>query len=369
MITILSDDHIPFVSELFGDYGELILKPGASIQRSDLTTANALLTRSITRVNAALLKGTAVEFIGSATAGFDHIDHKWLEKQPISWAYAPGANAVAVAEYVLHCVAFLRKQGLLPQGSLNAAIAGVGHVGKTVSDRLQSMGFFVSHNDPPRAISEKEFISIPLEYFAKMDLICLHTPLTRTGDFPTYHLIDDAFLKRLKPGCVLLNAGRGAVVDNQALLRQSHVIACLDVWENEPNINLELLKKVAIGTPHIAGYSKVSKLRALLMIYKAFLKHFQLTDIYCCKELQQQLQEKITIDIYECHTMEDILLKIYDPSKETQTLRDSLINNHNQFENLRCRYSLRQEFSTIQLTPSPNLKLKKILKQWGLFFV
>ncbi|MFW0073088.1 MAG: 4-phosphoerythronate dehydrogenase [Coxiella endosymbiont of Haemaphysalis qinghaiensis] len=367
MLTILADDRIPFVSELFEGYGELILKPGAAIQKSDLTTANVLLTRSITQVNPALLKGTAIEFIGSATAGFDHIDHEWLAKQPISWAYAPGANAVAVAEYVLHCVAFLRRKGLLPQGSLDTAIVGVGYVGKIVSGHLKKMGFSVSHNDPPRAISEKEFISIPLEYLAKMDLICLHTPLTKTGDFPTYHLINDVFLKRLKPGCILLNAGRGAVVDNQALLRQSHVIACLDVWENEPNINLDLLQKVAIGTPHIAGYSKVSKLRASLMIYEAFLKHFQLTDIHRFKELQQ-LQEKITIDIYECHTIEDILLKIYDPSKETQTLRESLINHQDQFENLRCCYSLRQEFSTIQMTPPPDLKLKKILQHLGLSF-
>ena len=368
MITILADDLIPFVSELFGDYGELILKPGAAIQRSDLMTANVLLTRSITQVNAALLKGTTIEFIGSATAGFDHIDHEWLANQPISWAYAPGANAVAVAEYVLHCVAFLYKKGLLSQGSLNAAVAGVGHVGKIVSSRLQQMGFSVFHNDPLRAIFEREFISIPLEYLTEMDLICLHTPLTKTGNFPTYHLINDVLLKRLRPGCVLLNAGRGAVVDNQALLKQGHVVACLDVWENEPNINLDLLQKVAIGTPHIAGYSKVSKLRVSLMIYQAFLKHFQLTDAHRFKELQQ-LQEKTAVDIYECHTIEDILLKIYDPSKETQTLRESLINNEDRFENLRRRYPLRQEFSTIQLTPLPDLKLKKTLQKLGFSFV
>ncbi|WP_309567574.1 hypothetical protein [Coxiella-like endosymbiont] len=110
MITILADDHIPFVTELFGGYGKLLLKRGNNIQKTDLNTVNVLLTRSITQVNAALLKGTPIEFVGSTTAGFDHIDSEWLTKQLISWSYAPGANAVAVAEYVLHCIAFLRKK-------------------------------------------------------------------------------------------------------------------------------------------------------------------------------------------------------------------------------------------------------------------
>lgn len=156
MITILADDCVPFVSELFGNWGKLILKPGTAIQKRDLKAINVLLTRSVTQINAALLQDTNVEFIGSATAGFDHIDYEWLEKQPISWAYAPGANAVAVAEYVLHCIAFLRKKDLLPQGSLNAVVVGVGHVGQIVSDRLQKIGFSVFHNDPPRSVSKKK---------------------------------------------------------------------------------------------------------------------------------------------------------------------------------------------------------------------
>ncbi|WP_100622562.1 4-phosphoerythronate dehydrogenase [Candidatus Coxiella mudrowiae] len=367
MITILADDRIPFVTELFGGYGKLLLRPGSNIKKSDLSRVNVLLTRSITQVNAALLKGTPIEFVGSTTAGFDHIDREWLAKQLISWSYAPGANAVSVAEYVLHCIAFLRKKGLLPQESINAAVVGVGHLGKIVSNRLQKIGFSVFHNDPPRAISEKEFISIPLESLTEMDLICLHTPLTNAGEFPTYHLIHDALLKRLKPGCVLLNAGRGAVVDNQALLKQKHIVACLDVWENEPDVNLALLEKVTIATPHIAGYSKEAKLHASLMIYEAFLQHFELIDIHRFKELQQ-LPEKTIVNIRECRTIEDVLLKIYDPSRETQTMRELLINNQDQFENLRRRYLLRPEFSAIQLTPSPDPKLKKILQQWGFSF-
>ncbi|MFV9989004.1 MAG: 4-phosphoerythronate dehydrogenase [Coxiella endosymbiont of Dermacentor nuttalli] len=367
MITILVDDCIPFISELFGRWGKLILRSGTAIQKSDLKTVNVLLTRSITQVNATLLQKSTVEFIGSATAGFDHIDHEWLAKQPISWAYAPGANAIAVAEYVLHCVAFLRKKDLLPKRSLNAAVIGVGHVGRIVSDRLKKIGFSVVHNDPPRAVSEKEFVSVPLDSLTEMDLICLHTPLIKTGKFSTYHLINDIFLKKLRPGCVLLNAGRGAVINNQALLEHDHVIACLDVWENEPNINLNLLQKIVIGTPHIAGYSKAAKLRASLMIYKAFLKHFQLSDTPCVEE-PQQLSERTTLDVSECRTVEDVLLKIYDPGKETQIMSQLLIKHLDWFENLRRCYPLREEFSNIQLTPSLEPNLKKTLQQWGFSF-
>lgn len=364
MLTILADDHIPFVNDLFGSYGKLLLMPGNSIQNSNLKKVNVLLTRSITKVNATLLKGTPVEFVGSATAGFDHIDHEWLAKQLISWSYAPGANAVAVSEYVLHCIAFLRKKGFL-QRAANVGIVGVGHVGKIVSTRLQKIGFSVFYNDPPRAIYEKKFTSTPLESLTEMDLICLHTPLTKVGKFPTYHLIHNSLLKRLKPNCVLLNAGRGEVVDNQALSQQKHIISCLDVWENEPHINLGLLKIATIATPHIAGYSKEAKLRASLMIHEAFLKHFHITNLHRSKN--PQIEKKTIVNIQECKTVEDILLKIYDPNKETKAMKELLINNKG-FENLRCSYPLRSEFSTLKLIPTPGPKLKKFLQQWGFSF-
>ncbi|QHG92236.1 4-phosphoerythronate dehydrogenase [Coxiella endosymbiont of Amblyomma sculptum] len=370
MITILSDDRIPFVSELFGNWGSLILKPGGSIRRNDLKTTNVLLIRSVTRVDADLLQNTSVEFVGSATAGFDHIDHKWLSKQSISWAYAPGANAVAVSEYVLHCIAFLRRKNFLLQKASSAAVVGVGRVGQTVSDRLKRIGFSIVHNDPLRTASEKTFVSTSLDKLTEMDLICLHTPLTKTGKFPTYHLIDDVLLRKIKPGCVLLNAGRGEVIDNTALLGCDHLIVCLDVWENEPNISLDLLQKVTIGTPHIAGYSKQAKLRASLMIYEAFLKHFQWSDTHL-KRFKRRLKQsfkKITYDdIGKCCTVEDVLLKIYNPGKETKIMKELLMRCSGQFENLRRNYQLREELASIRLLLKgmSTLNLKKFLKQWG----
>lgn len=365
MIKILADDRIPFVSELFGKWGELILKPGGQIKRHDLIDVNVLLTRSITPVNANLLEGSSVKFVGSATAGFDHIDQGWLKNQSIAWAFAAGANATAVAEYVLHCVAFLQKNNFLSRKKITAVVVGVGRIGSAVSTRLKKIGFTVLHNDPPRAELENDFISMPLMSLTNVDLFCLHTPLIKTGKFPTYHLINKSFLKKMKPGAILLNAGRGSIVDNNALLKQDRVVACLDVWENEPEINLELLKKVIIATPHIAGYSKSAKLQATFLIYEAFLKHFHLSEIHQFKELQQ-LQEKTTLlNIENCDTLEDVLLKIYNPANETRNMRESLLRNPNQFENLRRHYPLRNELSAIQLIPPPTHTFKNILQRWG----
>lgn len=366
MIKILADDRIPFVSELFGEWGELILKPGERIERRDLLDVNALLTRSITLVNADLLKGTPVKFVGSATAGFDHIDQVLLKNQSIAWAFAAGVNAIAVAEYVLHCVAFLRRSNLLSREKTTAAVVGVGRVGSVVSAHLEKIGFTVLHNDPPRAELENDFISTPLASLTNVDLFCLHTPLIKDGKFPTYHLISEPFLAKMKPGTILLNAGRGSVVDNNALLKQDHVIACLDVWENEPSINLELLKKVIIGTPHIAGYSKSAKLQATFSIYEAFLKHFHLSEIRQFKKLKQLQEKTIVLNIENCNTLEDVLLKIYNPANETRNMRKSLLRNPDQFENLRRHYPLRNELAAIQLVPPPaNNTFKSILQRCG----
>jgi erythronate-4-phosphate dehydrogenase len=307
-----------------------------------------------------------VSFIGSTTAGHDHLDTKWLNQQKIKWAYAAGVNATAVAEYVLCCVADLRKQGLLAKNHCRAAVIGVGHIGSCVADHLQKIGMEVIYNDPPRAQSETDFISIPLQQLTDVDFISLHTPLSTGGEFPTFHLINHDFLRRLKPGCVLLSAGRGENVDTQALFKNNHVTTCLDVWENEPNINLELLKHVALATPHVGGYSKQAKLNATLMIYQQVLNHFQLNDVSAIQKLSPP-SEKISLNITKCNSWEDVALKIYQPSADTKKMREILLPNPSQtgplFEKLRREYFLRDEFSTIKLTPTSSSNLQLILKQ------
>lgn len=272
---IVADDQIPLLDELFS-HAVLIKKPGAEIARADLLDADMLWVRTVTQVNAKLLEGTSVRFVGTATAGYDHLDVQWLASQGIAWAYAPGANAVAVVEYVLCVIAALRTQGILCERQVRAGVIGVGRVGAIVADILRQIGMRVVVNDPPRAAVDAGFIFTPLSEFKDLDLICLHPALVNGGDYPSFHLLNDEFLSGQKPGMVLLNAARGAVLDTQVLLRQTHLRLCLDVWEFEPEINLALLQRAEIATPHIAAYSVAAKHQASLLLYQQAQSFFLL---------------------------------------------------------------------------------------------
>ncbi len=267
---IIADEKIPLVQDYFGKNNELILKPGRTLSHDDVKEADMLLVRSVTRVNETLLKDTAVKFVGSVSAGIDHLDIEWLNKKNIMWRAAQGSNAAAVAQYVLCVIAALQKMKLLAEKNLRAGVIGVGFVGKEVVEKLKMLGIEVFQNDPFRADAEKDFISTSLEKFNEFDLILLHTPLTRDGKYPTHHLIDKNFLKKQKKHSVLLNAGRGAVIDSDALKKYGkHLVCCLDVWENEPNIDREILNFATIATPHIAGHTIQAKNRATKMIFDA----------------------------------------------------------------------------------------------------
>ncbi len=346
MLKILADDRIPWVSELFSSFGQLILKPASAIERQDLLNVDVLLTRTITRVNAELLEGTSVSFVGTATAGIDHVDADWLEKHGITLAYAAGSNASAVTQYVLCCVAYLRKNHRLPISKTKAMVVGVGHVGTAVAQVLKEIGFEVMLNDPPRAQKEKNFLSTPLEKSGDADLICIHTPLLHSEPFPTYHLFNDALISRLKPGAVLLNAGRGSVIDEAALIKYDHLTLALDVWENEPEINLSMLKKTLIATPHIAGYSEEVKWKATFNIYQQFLKHFNLSDSHHFRR-QTPMPRKDQLDLSVLH-WEDKALQFYNPMNDTVKMKPLLLDNPKQigknFLDLRTNYSFRKDF-------------------------
>lgn len=271
---IILDQKIHLPNALLCSKGELIRLPTETISREKLKNADCLLVRSVTKIDQDLLGGTSIRFVGSATAGTDHLDIDYLNRANITWAHAPGANAQTVVNYVDACIAGLRGENLLTGTALRAGVIGVGQVGRRVVSALENLGFDVLQNDPPRAIKEPSFVSTPLTEFKNLDLICVHTPLTFDNEFSTHHLIDAAFLSRQKAGCILLNAGRGAVVDSHALKKATHIIKVLDVWENEPNIDLELLKLSKIATPHIAGYSQAAKNQAATMLYHALCNFY-----------------------------------------------------------------------------------------------
>jgi erythronate-4-phosphate dehydrogenase len=276
-----------------------------------------------------------VRYVGSATAGIDHLDTAYLTEAGIQWHCAKGANARAVVNYVQACLSALQIAHKLPENP-RMGIIGVGEVGSRLALYLQKHSSQLLLNDPLRAAHENHFTSNALEEFSDLDLISLHTPLTKTGEFPSHRLINDTFLKRLKASCVLINTARGGVIDESALLRLKQLpTLCFDVWENEPHINLDLMQRCFIATPHIAGYSFAAKTRATHMLYQSFQKIFAWPELTHLKNPGNST--------LLTHTE---ILQHYDPRHDTNSMREALLNHakENSFENLRRDYALRQEF-------------------------
>lgn len=345
---IIADEQIPCVEHYFGSYGEIQLKSGRSLQHQDVVNADILLMRSVTPVNQALLHNTQVKFVGSVVTGTDHLDIPYLNKEGIRWAAALGCNAMAVAEYVVTVVAALQTQGILLQKKPRAAVVGVGRVGSKVVAKLSALGFEVVQCDPVRAKTEKEFVSTPLDQLTDLDLILLHTPLTTDGPDATFHMIDQHFLKRQKPGCVLLNAGRGSVIHFADLLQYGeHLVWCLDVWENEPHIDKAILFKTVIATPHIAGHSVQSKYRGIEMVYQA--------------ALDQEVLPQKNITPIEFPTTEIMLdphidwqhavLSIFNPLEVSEKMKAAYLSEDNKglFDQLRQRFKRGYEFDYVYL--------------------
>lgn len=265
---------------------EVLRRPGRQLQAADVAAADILLVRSITRVDAALLAGSPVRFVGTATIGTDHLDLPWLAQQGIAWASAPGCNARAVGEWVLNVLLRLAAEQDVTLAGRCLGIIGLGHVGRWTARLLRQLGVRVIACDPflTTAMLPADLADIPLlsldALLAEADMISIHTPLTRGGEHPTYHLLDAARLAALRPGTWLVNAARGPVLDNAALSRrlaQGDLSVVLDVWEGEPVPDASLLAQVCYGSPHIAGHSLEGKWRGTWQIMAAAAAALDLT--------------------------------------------------------------------------------------------
>ncbi len=296
MLKIVADENIPQAEQLFSTLGEVVLVDGRQLVASQLKNADILLVRSVTQVNEALLAGSSVRFVATATIGTDHIDSQYLQRAAIPWVSAPGCNSRSVAEYILSVIC--RLEGQLQaclQGAL-VGIVGMGNVGSSVYRLLSGLGIRCVAYDPLIPPDSYSVLG-SLEALLAADIICLHTPLTTSGAFPTRGMINRDFLWALKTGTVLINAGRGGVIDQSALkilLQQGAGLqVVLDVWEKEPAIDRALLPLLAMSTPHIAGYSVDGKVNGTEMIYQA-----------CCQFLnteplavaEQGIAQGVTID-------------------------------------------------------------------------
>jgi len=343
MIKIVADENIPLIKYYFGD---AILKPGREITQKDLIDADILLVRAVTLVNQDLLEGTKVKFVGTTTTGIDHLDTSFLDHAGILYASAFGCNADAVAEYVVCTIAHLQTLGFLTGKKPRAAVIGVGNTGRRVVQKLKLLGFSVIVSDPPRAMLDKNFISAPLEEICNVDLVTLHTPLTKEGLSPTYHMINKDFLTRQKKNCILMNTSRGSVVSSSDLkLYGAHLVWCLDVWENEPWIDVEIMEQALLATPHIAGYSVESKYRGIAMVYAAAYKLNLLKNahvpLFKMPETTLAFEGK-TVDWRE------VILKVYDPASTTKLMKSKMIEQNN-FDFLRKNFQERHEFGYVQL--------------------
>jgi erythronate-4-phosphate dehydrogenase len=346
---IVADMHIPALADYFAHQGELVTKSGRAITALDVKDADILIVRSITPVNAALLAGSRVKFVGSVTAGDDHVDKVWLEANQIDYAFAVGFNAPPVADYVVSVVATMQRKKYLSQKSFKAAVIGVGHVGKLVAARLKLLGAEIILCDPLRAEVEPDFISTPIEEIADCDLVSLHVPLTLRGAHPTYHFIDEAFLSRQSAGCVLINASRGAIMKNEALLKAgAHLHWCLDVWEHEPKIDQVILSRADIATPHIAGYSVQSKLRGIKMIYETLVSKNRIED-----RAGIPAQPTQTLSFAgDKHHWQDVVLGVFNPLIMTAMMRTTLLSVENVgplFDEMRAKFDYRHEFSATHI--------------------
>jgi erythronate-4-phosphate dehydrogenase len=277
---IVADANIPLVRECLSSVGDVEVLSGRDITPRVVADADALLVRSITPVNRELLAGSRVRFVGTATIGFDHVDVGYLERNGIGFASAPGSNANSAAEYIIAGLLEVGRRYRLRLEGKSIGIIGVGNVGGRVAHKCEALGMRVLRNDPPLQRQTGDPGYVPLEALYGCDFVTMHTPLTRAGVDKTYHLADAGFFSSLQQGAIFLNASRGAVVDSPALkaaIRSGRLRAVvLDVWENEPRIDTELLSMVDLGTPHIAGYSFDGKVAGMTAIYHSLCEYFGL---------------------------------------------------------------------------------------------
>lgn len=336
---VVVDEKIPYIKgEIEKIANKVIYLPGDKFSLSDIQNADALIIRTRTKCNRSLLEGSKVKFIATATIGFDHIDQEYCKEAGITWRNAPGCNASSVAQYMQSIFILLHVSKEINFKNTTLGIIGVGHVGSKIADIAQSLGMKVLKNDPPRVKKENltDFVSLS-QIMQEANIITFHVPSQKNGEYTTYHLANYDFFHSLKQHPIIINTSRGDIIETTALLEayKSNIISdiILDVWENEPNINLELLKKCMIGTPHIAGYSADGKAKATLMSLEALCSHFNIKHTFFIKP---PLPKTTTII---APTINDALITIYDPREESNQLKA----HPEEFEYLRNNYPLRRE--------------------------
>ncbi len=363
---IVADENIPLLDACFGGIADIVTMPGRGITAVDVRDADALLVRSITPVNEALVAGSSLQFVGTATAGTDHIDQLYLKARGIGFASAPGCNAIAVSEYVLAALDNLAEKYRFSLSGKIAGIVGFGQVGRRVAAKLEALGLRVLVSDP---LCEQKpgvnFVTLD-QLINRADIISLHTPFTREGQYPTYHMINAQRLAAIKNGAVLISAGRGAVVDNQALKAclksgKDLKVVC-DVWESEPDFDSELMAWVDIATPHVAGYSLDGKIKGTVQVYQSFCRHFQLKETVDTQALFPPTELAgfhFSEDVSFGRAMSVLIRAVYDIRRDDAWMRYASTMTTAEkcaaFDRMRKQYPVRRELNTVIISKSDML--------------
>lgn len=360
---IVADANIPFINEAFSSLGTVKTVNGREISPHTVHDADILLIRSVTTVDETLLKNSPVKFIGTATIGTDHVDLDYLESRRIGFASAPGSNAISAAEYVVSSLLALAENRKFHLSEKTVGIVGCGNVGSNVLNRLQALGMQCSVYDPPRArqFNDREYVS--WQDVIQADIVTAHVPLTFTGDCPTYQMFDQSFFQQLKSDAIFVNTARGKAVDESALMsvlkEREDLCLVLDVWQTEPNINIELLNRTSIATSHIAGYSLDGKVRGTQMIYAAACKFFDSQPSWSIPVLPFA-NAYTAMQFNDDQTDDDVIrqsvFNAYDVWQDDARLRSiTEVDPHRRgeyFDGLRKNYPIRREFCNFEVVIS-----------------
>ncbi|MDU1891220.1 MAG: 4-phosphoerythronate dehydrogenase PdxB [Dysgonomonas sp.] len=344
---IIADKNIPYLKGIAEYFGETTYLDGSEFTHDSIKDADTLIVRTVTYFGEEILKDTDVNLICSATIGYDHIDTEYCDTHNIAWHNAPGCNSGSVQQYIISSLITLsRNKGFELKGK-TIGIIGVGNVGKKVAKACQILGMKVLLNDPPRQIAEKDnsFVSLDI-IIEQADIITFHTPLTKEGEFKTFHLADDIFFSSLKKKPIIINSARGGIVDTEAIKRalNDNKIsgAVIDCWENEPQIDIEYMNMVDIATPHIAGYSADGKANATRMSLESIANFYHLNK-EPIKQIEVPEPKNKFIDINNFSSdnrIYDVILATYNPLDDFARLKES----PNRFKQLRNEYPLRREY-------------------------
>jgi len=351
---IIIDDKIPYIRGAFEQVAEVIYLPGNKTTPEIVKDADAIITRTRTICNESLLKGSSVKFIATATIGYDHIDTEYCRQAGIEWKNAPGCNAESVNQYISSALFSWSMQKREELAGKTIGIVGVGQVGSRVAKTCETIGMKVLLNDPPRERHEGSGKFVPLKTIQEeADIISFHVPLEMSGLDPTFHMVNKEFLLNLRKKPLVINSCRGEVFNSEDILntiKSGNVSgAIIDCWENEPEINLELLKAVDLGTPHIAGYSKDGKANGTKMSVQAVSKFFNLgLDDWQPSKVETPENPVIEIDgnqRREYSILAEAILSTYNIENDDEALREKPGN----FEKLRGDYPVRREFDSYKV--------------------